>query len=822
MRSQLPQQKRNFLYLSRGVASSSSSIPLRELLPMRSHKEIGKVLLFYSILSVVLTLPLAFHLNDRLPSDLGDPLYNIWIMDHDVRGLKNGFRDFWNSNIFYPHQGTVTYADYLPALALLGLPVATLSHNLILTYNVLFIFSYILCAFSGYLLMLSLSRNQAAAVIAGIVFAFCPFRTAHISHLELLYAGWIALCFLFLHRFFDRPSYSNLAGIGFFFVLQVLSCAYYGVYFSLFIGLFILYFAYKKSFFKRKDFWLKMGLLGFCCFIILLPFFYQYPRIHEQMMFTRDILETKHYSAQLQHFLIVPPWNTVWGGLMGRPSSPEWQRYPGAVAICLALFWLVRRRRSRRAELKTEGTRLFFWWDILTGLYLLLLLQAGIGGGFTLRWGNVKILSFHALRNPLIILAISLAARIWLGVRRRGRDRPDISVPILSQRFFLFTFVLAWLLAMGPDIKLLDKKILTGPYLLLHEWVPVFQGLRAPSRMSMMMMLALALMAGWAVKALTERMKTRWVKIGVPLLAGLLIIVDYASVPIPLAKVPGIPDIYSHVRTLPADAVLIELPMPQTPTERGREALLMYYSIFHRKTLVNGYSGYHPPAYIIVAESMEDFPSPQTFRLLRDLGVDVILVHTQGFRPEKGLEIQSRMGSYREQAELKASAEGDFLYQLLPVEKEKAPERHLVEVGDRQLWTALASFDVIRTKLAFDGDPLTGWSTWPPQSEGDFFYLDLGKSARVGEIDLSLLGKPLDHPRGFIVHGSLDQEDWVLLKDVPFFVPRITRQNVQDWGEYRVVVNFDVQEVRYLMIMLTRSHPIYHWSIQELRCRGWP
>ncbi len=792
---------------------------------MRSQKEIGRVLLLYSILSIVLTLPLAFHLSDHLPSDLGDPLYNVWIMEWDVHGLKNGFRDFWNSNIFYPHQGTVTYADYLPALAFLGAPLAALSHNLILTYNILFIFSYILCAFSVYLLMLHVSRNQAAAVIAGFIFAFCPFRTAHISHLELLYAGWIALCFLFLHRFFDDPSYRNLAGIGVFYILQALSCAYYGVYFSLFIGLFILYFAYKKGFFNRKDFWVKMAILGFGCFIILLPFFYQYIRVHEQMLFTRDVLEAEHYSAQIQHFLRVPSWNTVWGGLLGGLPSPEWQRYPGAVAIFLAIFWLVRRRHSRREEMNKEGTRLFFWWDIVTGFYLLFLLQVATGGGFTLHWGDVKILSAHRLMNPLIILGISLSLRIWLAFRRKSCPRPDIRTTILSQRFFLFTFLLAWLLAMGPAITLFDKKILTGPYSLLHDWVPGFQGLRAPSRMSMMMMMALALMGGWAIKTFIERPKTRWIKIGIPLLAGILIGVDYASVPIPLARVPGVPqvpEIYSHIRTLSSDTVLIELPMPQAPGDRSREALPMYYSIFHRKRLVNGYSGYHPPAYIIISESMEDFPSHQTFRLLRDLEVDAILVHMQGFRPKKGQQIQTRMRGFRQQVELRASAEGDFLYQLLPLEKEKAEERHLVEIQDRQLWTAWASSNVSQTKLAFDGDPLTGWSTRSPQKEGDFFYFDLGRPARVGEFEMLLPGKPLDHPRGFIVHGSLDQKNWLLLKETPFYVPSITRQNAENLAEYRVVVNFDVQEVRYLRIQLTRSHPIYHWSIQELRCRGWP
>jgi len=457
---------------------------------MRGQKEIAKALVLFSVLAVAMTWPLARHLSDHLPSDLGDPLYAVWIMDWEIQSLKAGLKNFWNGNVFSPHQGTVLYADYYPALTLFAFPLAALSHNLIFSYNVLFILSFILCAWGMYLLVFHLTRVRAAALVAGIVIAFCPFRMAHISHLELLYFAWILFCFFFLHRFFENPTYKNLAGVGVFFVLQALNCAYYGVFLALFIGLFILYFGYKKQFFKRKDFWIKMSLLAFGCFVVLLPFFSPFLRVHKQMMFTRDVLEAEHYSAELQHFLRVPPSNTVWGDLLRGQPSPEWQRYPGAVVVLLGAYWLMSRRRSRREELKREGTRLFFWWDLLTGIFLVFLLHVAVSGGFTLRWGQAKILSVHRLVNPLIILTISLILRIGLAIwRRRKSTQPEIPTVSLSQRFFAFTLLLAWLLAMGPSIKLFGKKIITGPYFVLHKWAPVFQSLRAPSRLSVMLMM---------------------------------------------------------------------------------------------------------------------------------------------------------------------------------------------------------------------------------------------------------------------------------------------------------------------------------------------
>jgi hypothetical protein len=490
--------------------------------------------------------------------------------------------------------------------------------------------------------------------------------------------------------------------------------------------------------------------------------------------------------------------------------------------LLLGAYWLVSRRRFRREELRRERTRLFFWWDILTGVYLLLLIHVAWSGGFTIHWGNVKILSFHRLVNPLIILAISLSLRIGLAVwRRRDRSRLKIPTASLSQRFFLFTFFLAWLLALGPSIRLFDKKILTGPYLLLYKWMPGFQSLRAPSRLSIMMMIALALMSGWAVAALMEKPKKLWLKKAIPFLVGILILIDFASVPFPLDTAAGlkkIPEIYSYVKALPEGSSLIELPMPQRILDRGREALPMYYSTFHRKKLVNGYSGYFPPGYSIIFESTEAFPSDETFRLLRDLEVEYVLIHTQGWRADKGNQMQALLQGFPDRVELKAVAGGDFLYRLLPQEEQAAEERRRWEVGNRTTWKAWSSSNVFKTKLAFDGDPSTGWTTETPQREGDFFYLDLDKPVQAAEVELSLAGKPLDYPRGFMVESSLDGEHWVLLNWTPFLVPHITKANIQNLTPCTLVISFEALPLRYLRIKLTRSHRVHHWSIQEIHC----
>ena len=465
--------------------------------PIQELKKDALVILLFALLSVGMIYPLITHITDHVPSDLGDPLYNVWVMARQFHELKAGLKNFWDGNIFYPHKSTLLYADYLFAEAVMGAPLAAISNNFIFVHNVLYIFSFFICALGMYFLVFYLTRSRISALIGGLVFAFFPYRFAHISHLELLSFGWIPLCFLFLHKFFDSPSYKNLAGIGFFYVLQALSCAYYSVFLALFAGLFIVYFAFKKKFYQRSDFWFKMGILSITCLIVLFPFYYPYIKVHQKMSFIRSLKEVNFYSAQIQHFLSVPVWNVAWGWLIGNQGSPEWQVYPGIMAVFLTIYWWISRRNVRAAEIREEGNKTFICWDLITALYLFFILQVVHSGGFSLHWAGVKWLSMHSMRNPLIILAISLSLRIVLAIRKRRNLKKVIPSTIsLAQRFYFFLAILACLLSLGPEIRYLGRMLLAGPYLALYEWIPGFQGLRVPSRFVVMMMFGISLLAG--------------------------------------------------------------------------------------------------------------------------------------------------------------------------------------------------------------------------------------------------------------------------------------------------------------------------------------
>jgi hypothetical protein len=660
--------------------------------------------------------------------------------------------------------------------------------------------------------------------MAGLIFAFFPYRFAHISHLELLYFAWMPLCFLFIHRFFENPTVRNILGVAFFYLLQVFSCSYYGEHLTLFVGLLILYLALKRGEWRTGSFWAKMALLAGLCAALLFPYFFSYFKLHARMLFSRPVWEVKFYSAELQHFLAVPAWNAPWGWLTGKLGAQEWQLCPGIFPVLLTIAWW-RGIKNARRETPPDNVakrKWFFGWDVLNILLLLFAVAIGITGGFAGRLAGIGV-SVHQLKNPVLILLVSLILRILLDKNLKLGWLNFFRAASPPQKYYLFVAVFAWLLSLGPVVKLLGREIIGGVYGLFYSWVPGFRNLRVPSRFAVLMMLGLAVLSGWGVLFFLEKWKRpRLRTIGTGMIA-LLILIDYASFPLPLVEVnigSRVPKIYAAVRELPKEASLVELPMPAHDWEEFEDAAAVYYSIYHWKNIVNGYSGYAPPGYRVIREAMEEFPSESTFELLNGLAVEYLLVHTQGYRPEKGKEMVRRLRDFASRVELVAQSDGDFLLRRLPVAPKRQDEEQLVNVGDRAKWKAEANLNKPLVGQAFDGDPNTGWSTGYPQRQGDYFRLDLGSPLRLRQVELLLNNNPLDFPRSFVVEGSMDGSQWAQLSENSSFFPPLCRSMIEDFSKYKVDIRFDSSEIRYLRIRLTRSHESRHWSINEIVCKN--
>ena len=223
---------------------------------------------------------------------------------------------------------------------------------------------------------------------------------------------------------------------------------------------------------------------------------------------------------------------------------------------------------------------------------------------------------------PGVVAAALALAGAWYARRRR------------EAWMYVTMLALSGLLALGTH---------TVVYRIVLALVPPLRGLRAPARFGMVMALALAVLAAYGVAHLLARVPRRaWVHaLGAVMVAAL--VVEYASAVGPLHAWVQRPPVYAmYLRSRPAGAVL-DLPVPRTWALPNHDAEWSYLARFHGHPLVNGYSGYYPPAYLELLDTLIRFPNEASLDALRARGVRYIVVHEDRYAPADFAEFEARL-----------------------------------------------------------------------------------------------------------------------------------------------------------------------------------
>jgi hypothetical protein len=176
----------------------------------------------------------------------------------------------------------------------------------------------------------------------------------------------------------------------------------------------------------------------------------------------------------------------------------------------------------------------------------------------------------------------------------------------------------------------------------LREYVLPYRGLRVPARAGGVVLLMIAVLAGFGWARL-ERSRgvfgrlTSW-PVGTVLLVA--VVLEYVAMPQRLIAAPTHPDsVDAWLSTQKDDGPVIELPTPDEHALPGHDAEFMYRSTFHWHPTVNGYSGNVPDSYVEVLRGMRSFPSDSSLGLLRRLGVRYVVVHQRLYGSDRYREV---------------------------------------------------------------------------------------------------------------------------------------------------------------------------------------
>jgi hypothetical protein len=323
----------------------------------------------YFVLTIALTWPLARGLAHDVPSDFGDPLLNSWILAWDAEHLLRAaaghpaaLAGYWHANIYYPHPYALAYSEHLTAQALQILPVYALTHNPLLSYNVVFLSTFVLSGLGMFLLARELTSNRAAAFVAGLAYAFAPYRFGSIPHVQVLSSAWMPFVLLGFRRFFETRRIAPLAGATAAWTAQNLSCSYYLIYFTPILAL---YLAWE---FTTRRLWRDARAIGAVSLAVVVvvvattPFVLPYVRLRGLGFMPRSIEETRRFSANVYSYLTVEPTLRVWGSLLRAWPRPEGGLFPGATIALLASIgvgasWRRARRRAGGSRIRSAASR---------------------------------------------------------------------------------------------------------------------------------------------------------------------------------------------------------------------------------------------------------------------------------------------------------------------------------------------------------------------------------------------------------------------------------------------------------------------------------
>ena len=812
----------------------------------------------YAIATAVMGRHLLASIGSAIAADVGDPVLNAAILAWNARIVP--WTDAWfNFPAFYPATDTLTFSEHLLGVSVLATPLNWLTGNAVAAYNLTLLAGYVLCGLAMFALVKRITGSAAAAFLAGAAYAFAPYRAPQLSHIQVGIAFWAPLALLGLHQYLETGRRRWLTLFGLCWMLQGAANLYYLVYFSVLVGLWVLWFVVAPR--RWRDLWPIAATLAVAA-LPLLPIVARYRAAHEHYGLSRPYTEIIGFSADIAAVFCASSHLDVWGSLQ-IACRPEGELFPGITIVLLCVAGALAWYRRPRAVAVPAARRTVTGGTVLAAAVLLIVSVAG-----PWEWPSVSFrVSSSSMTKPLFqgLGALVLAALCWIAQRRVMRQPSEgrASRAVTSLRILGFVLVVAAGLFVAAAVSV----AVAGPW----EWAPEWAQLSSvvSSAALVLALLAVALLlnatpgiagrpavAGFYIFA---ALATWVLALGpAPVLAGesalpqgpyawlmLLPGVDGLRVParfwmmttLCLSVLAGFAGaaLLERRSRVPATAILAVvaggflldgwatiptgqlLPPPPDPGAlRGGVALTLplgdnrdidiaaqFAAVTGGYVSVNGFSGYESSHYdrLRQASRRADSIIFAPYRARGDLQVIVAerassLVRLVEEQP--GTRHVGTAGGWRQ-------------YRM--TQRGRLPRAE--PTGTRlKIATVTASCSDEMLPLVSDGDQSTRWHCGP-QRPGQQLTIDLGTTTSIGAVVPALGRFPTDYPRHLRIETSVDGREWAPAWD-DGVIAAVIEAEFHNPAENRLVLTFASRPARYLRLQLMTADDVWYWSISEL------
>jgi hypothetical protein len=568
------------------------------------------VLVGFALLAVGLSWPLAAHLSTRVPGtatwafDESTFLWNIWYFKHALLDLH--ISPLHTSLIWYPLGIDLILYTFNFFNALIALPLQ-LAANVPFASNITLLAATALSGFGAYLLAmwvlgpgtganrgrLSPTAARLAALLAGIIYAFGSNRAVYaaLGHYNFFTTEWIPFYTLYLLRTL-RPLQHAAAtppGVG-------------------------------DALPRRR--WLKDAALA-------------------GLFFALAALADMTYASLLgllSVVMVLVSWRSLGCTLRARLAALA---RPALIALAAAVIWspvLVPVAR----EFLTGGYAISGWGETVklsadaAGLVTPTELNPLLGGhggpvgpaanaapaapvaaGSTSRWqvalraveeGKARFSDINTVFLGWLTLALA-ALGVWVAARQARRWTYPWARTLAS--VWGWTALVFGVLALGPLLQIngrylfsLDNLLPGGvsfplPFTLLH-FIPFLNANRAPNRNSLILMLALAVLAAYAAAWLLGKLdqhnttgtarRRPTLAYGVAGVLAVGLIIEHLALPLPTTDAT-IPAIYQQIAAEPGDFAIMQVPIGWRNSFGilgSERTQLQYYQSAHGKPIIGG------------------------------------------------------------------------------------------------------------------------------------------------------------------------------------------------------------------------------------------
>ncbi|MEO8586942.1 MAG: hypothetical protein ABI584_12335 [Acidobacteriota bacterium] len=310
----------------------------------RAAKNAG-VLAVFVLLTVVMTWPWAAHVRDT-SYDAGDSYLNSYILAWDAHQTFRDPLHLFDATIFYPYRYTLALSEHQWGIALLFFPAFAAGLAPLTVHGLAMLFGIAFSGFGAFRLARTLTGSTPAAWIAGIAFAFVPYRFHHLPHLSYVFAGWMPLLAEAVVLFARRRTWRRAAWLGAAFFMSGVSSIHWFLLGSVPTAVMATLLVLKDEPAARRA-WGRAAAAVFAASLLLFPFFLPYQRVGKLYGIVREPAEAAHFSAAPLHWLTPDPNLKLWRGMGQNPSRGEFCLFPGFLLLSLAILGIVLFFRTR-------------------------------------------------------------------------------------------------------------------------------------------------------------------------------------------------------------------------------------------------------------------------------------------------------------------------------------------------------------------------------------------------------------------------------------------------------------------------------------------